>query len=541
MKKIFLVSILLSQLTFLFGQNFRTADEMKNAIDLYIDLGYHINSCKERCDFDYCSRIFTTWYSQAPKDYYNQREDDITNAWEASKKSTFKSSTCDCGNFEKPNLNLGVKAQKQTETLNQVSSTITNAATLIDDALAQAKAQKKANQLLYNDLDDHELFEALITDVLIQFKKFGYNPTTPLTKIFSESNFKTYNSTFIEFKDFSISISWHYNKEYGESKILDLTCYNETTSNDIKNKKILNKTSCGKKSKITYYQTSDSKNKYIMIHSVADVDFTRNTVNNLNELIINTKEFKSEIDSIKKQQESVELKALADAQKEIADAGVEIPIETGKIVNESVTVKSIINNYITATGGSENINAVETITQIDDHNGNYRKTIKGYGKFLQEVTYKDRQYKFVFNGINGYSGNNGEKNPLSQENIIRYQKYQPFDILGLEQSTLRVGKIETIKGVDYYTIIEPSYQSGSLTVIKTNYFAVKSGLWKGFKLDFSSSNNNSSSYIFYNDFREVNHIVLPFSVISFDSYDKKSIDKTIVKEIIINEPNVSFE
>ena len=120
MNKYFLLFTILFQFSNSFGQNFRTAEEMKNAIDLYIDLGYHLNSCKERCDFDYCSGIFTTWYSQAPKDYYNQREDDITNAWEASKKSSYKSSTCDCSKFEKPNLSLNLKGQKSQATVKAI-------------------------------------------------------------------------------------------------------------------------------------------------------------------------------------------------------------------------------------------------------------------------------------------------------------------------------------------------------------------------------------------------------------------------------------
>ena len=160
MKKIFLVTILLSQLTFLFGQNFRTADEMKNAIDLYIDLGYHINSCKERCDFDYCSRIFTTWYSQAPKDYYNQREDDITNAWEASKKSTFKSSTCDCGNFEKPNLSLSVKAQKSQEKIKIAGDLVQSGINTIygiADAI-KANSERKEQEAISKDLAQQQLF-----------------------------------------------------------------------------------------------------------------------------------------------------------------------------------------------------------------------------------------------------------------------------------------------------------------------------------------------------------------------------------------------
>jgi hypothetical protein len=433
------------------------------------------------------------------------------------------------------------KTQNQTEIINQVGSTITNTATLIDDAIAQAKAQKKANKLSYNDLDDHELFEALIKDVLIQFKNFGYNPTTPLTEIFTESNFKTFNSTLIEFKDFDITISWFYHDGSGETKSIFLTCYNETISNYFKNNKILNKLSYNKTSKITYINNADSKHEYNMMHVIDNYEFSRNTVKNLNELIIKTKEFKSEIDLIKKQQESVELKALADAQKEIADAGVEIPIETGKIVNESVTVKSIINNYITATGGYENMKAVKTITKIRDYNGKSGKSIIGYGKYLSESTYNGKQYKYVFNGISGYFDYNGEKTPFNQKEIIRYQKYKPFDILGLEQSTLTVGKIETIKGVDCYTIIEQSTQSDSSKSTETKYFEVKSGLFRGSKFESFSSSTNRISYNFFNDFREVDHIILPFSEISFSPNDKKPINRTIVKEIIINEPNVTFE
>lgn len=123
---------LLTILTFIFftsissAQNFKTATELKNAIDMYIDLGYKLNNCKNRCDFDYCNRVFTTWYSAEPKDYYYQRENDIGNAWEESKKSSFKSSTCNCSEYEKPNLNLSTnsqptKLQKQADAVNKLN------------------------------------------------------------------------------------------------------------------------------------------------------------------------------------------------------------------------------------------------------------------------------------------------------------------------------------------------------------------------------------------------------------------------------------
>jgi tetratricopeptide (TPR) repeat protein len=118
MKKIILLSVLLFQMTFVFGQNFSTSTELHNAIDLYIDLGYRLKSCKDRCDFDYCSRVFHTWYSSEPKDYYYQKENDIGNAWDESKKSPFKASTCDCSNFEKPNLSLDLKGQKNEAKVN---------------------------------------------------------------------------------------------------------------------------------------------------------------------------------------------------------------------------------------------------------------------------------------------------------------------------------------------------------------------------------------------------------------------------------------
>lgn len=134
MKKfITLLSIFVFISQFSFSQNFRTEEEMKNAVDLYIYFGNHLNSCKDKCDMQYCNNIISSWYSQANKDYYYSKNEQMNQAAVKSESSIYKVSKCGCEQYEAVNLksktndtqqNISNKPLGTPELINELSKSL---------------------------------------------------------------------------------------------------------------------------------------------------------------------------------------------------------------------------------------------------------------------------------------------------------------------------------------------------------------------------------------------------------------------------------
>lgn len=423
------------------------------------------------------------------------------------------------------------KVNQQTQTINEATTAVVGIAKMIDQARAKSKIEKDErtkSKLSYYDLDDNELFEAFVADVFYEFKKKGYK----LEKIGQEykavpkNNFSELREIDLNFKDFDLSLSWYYGEKYGEIKALSIICKNEKISKDLEKIKILDKWAT-KKNKATY---SSSLSNGVWYSKVDNIEFDRSNTKDLSLLILQ----KEELNNFKKYQD-------ISSSATLKNLGVEIPIETSNLPETNITVKSIIDKYIDAIGGYENIKFVSSITQTIKNKFGITKITKGFGKLLSESTQGNFTVRKVFNGLSGYSELNGKKTPLPESEILELEKTHPFEILELEPSVLQLGKIERINGTDCYTVLSPekrkviSGSSFNLLEQKKYYFEKETGLWRAEKIMNNGVNFKNTFYIYLKDYRIQNKIYFPFTLIFFQPEDVNSISENSLSEIKINE------
>lgn len=233
-------------------------------------------------------------------------------------------------------------------------------------------------------------------------------------------------------------------------------------------------------------------------------------------------------------------KKASEMNDKVAAAKLELdklkPVETGRAAEDSITVQTILNRYVTAIGGYEQIKTIKTVEQLEVGEYLTIKAVRGYGQFYQEMTKENKPfYTTVFNGNTGYSARDGKTTILDTNTVARYKKMQPFDVLALPQPELTLGKIESLTGIDCYTIIRAPYIYGTLTFTETYYFSKNTGLYQGMKMNAASKTYNNVNYYFYDDYRSLGGVLFPFSRAYFSSNTSK-LNKFTVKEININNP-----
>lgn len=213
------------------------------------------------------------------------------------------------------------------------------------------------------------------------------------------------------------------------------------------------------------------------------------------------------------------------------------PVETGQSINDTVTVQTILNHYVTAIGGYDEIKGIKTVEQVEEGPNGSSRIIRGYGKFYSEGTTSiNTSYKTVFNGSTGYSIYNGEKTNLDEKRISLYKQIQPFSVLGLSQQELKVGKMESLAGTDCFTLVRATYDDAtSINLVQTHYFSKGTGLYLGMKSIAAGKTSAYTSYLLYDDYRSLGGVLFPFSRVSF-SNDDAVLTKYTIKEININNP-----
>lgn len=197
-----------------------------------------------------------------------------------------------------------------------------------------------------------------------------------------------------------------------------------------------------------------------------------------------------------------------------------VPIKTRKAIVSNVTVQYIIAKYINAIGGLEKLKAIKSVVQRAS-DGEY--LIRGYGQYATNK-WSHIQFKGIkFNGTEGYYDDffGGKKIKIKKNSASFYKKTQPFDILMLQQMPdLVLAEIVVFRGKECYTIIENNdfdeeikeYYGKKEKLVKKHFFDISDGLWIGSEETVLSkdTHGNYVSYIYFDDFREVDGILFPF-------------------------------
>ncbi|RUA08791.1 MAG: insulinase family protein [Flavobacteriia bacterium] len=196
-------------------------------------------------------------------------------------------------------------------------------------------------------------------------------------------------------------------------------------------------------------------------------------------------------------------------------------------VPAGITGKTVIQNYLKAIGGIENINKMKSIFVKAE------ATIQGMqltmiikkmngNKFLQEMSAMGNvMNKTVVNGNSGYVEAQGRKKEFSADELKKFEdNLALIPELSLLKKDLKVEGIEDVDGEKAYKL--------KLSDERSSYYSVKTGL----KLKDVQVNKNGAVESFYKDYKEVKGVKFPF--ILSQSMGPQKFD-FIVKEIKVNE------
>lgn len=181
-----------------------------------------------------------------------------------------------------------------------------------------------------------------------------------------------------------------------------------------------------------------------------------------------------------------------------------------KKIDANVTVESIAQKFISATGSKAAIEKVKYLTT--NASGTVQgmalelSTIKGKkGEFLMEMKMMGNTVqKIVFNGKDGYIVAQGNKIPMPEEAKTEMKAEAGlFPEANFTKDKVELKGIETINGEDAYAL-----KQGSTTY----YYSVKSGLKLG-ELKLQKANGQEMSIpTYYSDYKEVQGLKLPFKI-----------------------------
>ncbi len=180
-------------------------------------------------------------------------------------------------------------------------------------------------------------------------------------------------------------------------------------------------------------------------------------------------------------------------------------------VGADVTVATIVDKYINAIGGKENIAKITSYTtnatmSMQGQNIDF-KTIKAQGGKEANIVSAMGQVmqKQVFDGKQGYSEQMGQKVAMSAEEVAKKQKNTNlFEELGFSQSTdYKIGGIEKINDEESYVI-----KNGD----KTYYYSVKTGLKTGEAEKIKVKEKEIVIPTTYSNYKDVNGVKMPHTI-----------------------------
>lgn len=188
--------------------------------------------------------------------------------------------------------------------------------------------------------------------------------------------------------------------------------------------------------------------------------------------------------------------------------------DTKKSLPATVTVKSVIDNYIKAIGGEKNVKAVKTLMMTGS------TTIPQAPApltFVAKTDVKGKQavelamggmsiMKQVVNEKGGYVVQQGQKKELEGDDLKEMQAAAvPFEELNLAtKAGVTVTGIEAIDGNDAYAV-----KNGDTT----NYYDVKSGLKVAEAAEQDQGGQKMTLMTYYKDYKDVKGVKVPFNIV----------------------------
>lgn len=182
-----------------------------------------------------------------------------------------------------------------------------------------------------------------------------------------------------------------------------------------------------------------------------------------------------------------------------------------KVIDETVTVNSILNKYIEAVGGKTALEKVKTLmytakASIQGQELTLIKKETAEGKSSQQVDAMGMTLlKSVFNGQTGYAEMQGQRQEMTAEDLaeLKYRGVFP-ELKMLSSSTLKLEGIENINGSDAYKLVDGT---------TAYYYDVTSGLKvaEGIKKEVAPGQVVDQQGT-YADYREIEGVKIPYKL-----------------------------
>lgn len=178
-----------------------------------------------------------------------------------------------------------------------------------------------------------------------------------------------------------------------------------------------------------------------------------------------------------------------------------------KAVDTGVTVKSVLDKYISAIG-SDKAKSVKSMTanfegEVQGMKLNLKSINTTEGKTMTLVTGMGMELsKTVFNGKTGYSVNQGQRKEMDAEEIADY-RYEalPFPELTMaEKAGLKIAGIENFGGKDSYVITDGK---------KKHFYDIASGLKTGTSTEVEAQGQKFVQTVTYGEYKEYDGIKIP--------------------------------
>lgn len=182
-----------------------------------------------------------------------------------------------------------------------------------------------------------------------------------------------------------------------------------------------------------------------------------------------------------------------------------------KKVDANVTVKSVLDKYITAIGGDKTKSVKSVVMISDGEIQGMKLNIKAIsttdGKTMNEVTMMGQPLsKSVFDGTTGYEVQQGQRSEMDTETIADNKYYaQPFPELTLANKPgITLAGIENFNGKDAYVLIDGK---------KKHFYDIASGLKLGETQTIEAQGQSMVQTFVFDDYKEVSGVKIPHKII----------------------------
>ena len=186
-----------------------------------------------------------------------------------------------------------------------------------------------------------------------------------------------------------------------------------------------------------------------------------------------------------------------------------------KPVPAGVTVKTIVDGYITAIGGDKAVKSVKSISSVGSTKIpqapmplSYNSKIDSKGRMMVELSMAGMGslMKQVVNGNTGYMMQQGQKKVLEGEELAKMKESAVLfnETLLANKAGVTVSGIEPMNGSDAYAVVDGD---------TTYYFDVKSGLKTAEATTEEQDGKKATRVTNFNDYRAVKGVKVPFNTI----------------------------